>query len=153
MSLPTTSPGPGGSGPAAQYELDDAPERVDRDAVWGFLSTAAYWGRWRTREDVEKQLDAAWRLVGAYRRGDGAMVGFARAISDGVGFAYLCDVFVLPEARGAGLGKELVRVMVEEGPGADFRWVLFTEDAHGLYERFGFAPPDATCLVRPSRQG
>jgi len=130
------------------YELDDDPTRIQRDVVWGWLSTAAYWGRWRTRADVETQLDGAWRVVGAYRADTGAQVGFARAVSDGAGFAYLADVFVLAEHRGAGLGKRIVARMIDEGPGADFRWILFTADAHGLYEQYGFAAPDSTAMVR-----
>ena len=134
-----------------EYELDDDAARVDRDAVWAFLSTEAYWGRWRTRADVEAQLDSAWRVVGAYEAGTGALVGFARAVSDGVALAYLADVFVLPAARGRGLGEALVRTMVEEGRGGAFRWLLHTADAHGLYARFGFAAPDTTLLERPGR--
>ncbi|WP_436771889.1 GNAT family N-acetyltransferase [Yinghuangia sp. YIM S09857] len=135
-----------------EYEVDDTPARIDRDAVWAFLSTGAYWGKWRERPHLDKQLDASWRVVGAYRTADRAMVGFARAVSDGVSFAYLADVYVLPEARGHGLGQELVRVMVEEGDGRDFRWMLHTDDAHGLYARFGFAAPDSTYLERPGGQ-
>jgi GNAT superfamily N-acetyltransferase len=131
------------------YELDDDPDRIDRDAVWAFLSTDAYWGRWRSREHVERQIDSAWRVVGAYERTRGRMVGFARAFSDGVGSAYLADVFVHPDARGQGLGKALVHTMIEEGPGRDFRWMLHTDDAHGLYRSFGFSPPDHTYLERP----
>ncbi|WP_150951638.1 GNAT family N-acetyltransferase [Microbacterium testaceum] len=132
------------------YEIDDAPERIDRDTVWQWLSTEAYWGRWRSRADVEKQLDGAWRVVGAYHRDTGELVGFARAISDGVGFAYLADVFVVEGHRGHGLGKAIVARMIDEGPGPHLRWTLFTSDAHGLYERFGFAAPDPTALVRPA---
>ena len=62
-------------------------------------------------------------------------------------------MFVLPEHRGNALGKRVVEHMIDDGPGRDFRWVLFTADAHGLYEQFGFAAPDATAMVRPSRQG
>jgi GNAT superfamily N-acetyltransferase len=131
------------------FELDDDPARVDRDAVWRFLSTEAYWGRERRRADVEAQINTAWRIVAAYD-GGGATVGFARAVSDGVAFAYLADVYVDARARGTGLGTALVRTMVEDGPGRGFRWVLFTQDAHGLYTRFGFAAPDATAMVRPA---
>ena len=134
-----------------RFEIDDTPGRVDRDAVWRFLSTEAYWGRNRTRADVEAQLDDAWRLVAAYAE-DGATVGFARAVSDGVNFAYLADVYVEASARGAGLGTAIVRAMIEDGPGGAFRWTLFTSDAHGLYARFGFAVPDATAMVRPAAQ-
>jgi GNAT superfamily N-acetyltransferase len=131
------------------YELDDDPGRVDLDVVWAFLGGEAYWARWRTRDDVERQVRGAWRVVGAYETATGAMVGFARALSDGVALAYLADVFVLPEHRGAGLGGRLVAEMIDHGPGAGFRWLLHTADAHGLYARFGFAPPDATVLERP----
>lgn len=137
---------------ADDYDLDDDPDRIPRDTVWAWLSAEAYWGRWRTRADVEAQLDSAWRVVGAYRAGTDDLVGFARAASDGVAFAYLADVFVVDGHRGRGLGKRLLQTMIEEGPGRDFRWVLFTADAHGLYEQFGFAAPDATAMVRPPAQ-
>jgi GNAT superfamily N-acetyltransferase len=132
------------------YELDDDPARLDRDVMWEFLSQA-YWNRNRTRADFEAQLASAWRVVGAYEAATGRQVGFARAVSDGVFFAYLADVFVLPAARGAGLGKELVATMIDRGPGAGFRWTLHTADAHSLYRKFGFAEPDATYLERPRR--
>ena len=131
-------------------ELSADPSRLDHDWVWRMLSTQAYWGLWRTRADVEAQLDSAWRLIGAYDS-DGAQVGFARAVSDGVGFAYLADVIVDEAQRGRGIGKQLVAAMIDDGPGASFRWTLFTLDAHGLYEQFGFVPPDATAMVRPDR--
>lgn len=131
------------------FELNDDPGRIDVDRVWTFMSEHAYWARWRTREDVEKQVRGAWRVVGAY--GDtGELIGFARAVSDGVAFAYLADLYVDPAVRGRGLGKELVRVMIDAGPGADFRWALHTADAHSLYERFGFVRPDHTYLERPA---
>lgn len=130
------------------FELDDDPRRVDRDAVWNYLSTEAYWHLGRRREQVEQQIDGAWRVVGAYDA-SGATVGFGRAFSDGVGFAYLADVYVERAVRGRGLGIALVRFMVDDGPGRRFRWALHTLDAHGLYARFGFAPPDGSYLERP----
>jgi GNAT superfamily N-acetyltransferase len=134
------------------YELDDDPGRIDRDAVWQFLSTEAYWGRTRGRADFEAQLASAWRVVGAYETATGRQVGFARAISDGVATAYLSDVFILPAARGGGLGRELVATMIDRGPGADFRWSLHTSDAHELYRKYGFTEPDSRYMERPGRQ-
>ncbi|AZC14821.1 GNAT family N-acetyltransferase [Microbacterium sp. ABRD28] len=134
-----------------EYDVDDDPGRIQTDAVWAWLSTEAYWGRQRTRADVETQIAGAWRVVGAYRSDTGEQVGFARAVSDGVTFAYLADVFVNAAHRGSELGKRIVRLMIDEGPGRDFRWVLFTGDAHGLYAQFGFEAPDATAMVRPAR--
>jgi GNAT superfamily N-acetyltransferase len=128
------------------YDLDDDPARIDADAVWAFLSTEAYWGRERSRADLERQLREATRLVGLYHGAE--QVGFARIVSDGR-MAYLADVYVLEGLRGQGLGVELVRFAVEEGPHAGLRWMLHTRDAHGLYARFGFGPPDERYLERP----
>jgi GNAT superfamily N-acetyltransferase len=134
-----------------EYEVDDDPRRLQPGAVWAWLSTQAYWGRQRTRSDVDTQIRGAWRVVGAYRVDTGEQVGFARAVSDGVSFAYLADVFVLSHHRGRGLGKRILQLMINDGPGRDFRWTLFTADAHRLYAQFDFTPPDATALVRPAR--
>ena len=128
------------------YELDDDPARLDLVAIWAFLSTEAYWGRARTRELFERQVRGAARVMGLYHRDE--QVGFERAFTDGV-VVYLADVYVLPEHRGRGLGVELVRAMLDEGPLRDLRWLLHTRDAHALYERFGFGPPSERVMERP----
>ncbi len=89
----------------------------------------------------------AQRVVGLYD--GGRLIGFARAVTDGVAFVYLADVYVHPDYRGRGLGVELVREMVENGPYAERRWLLHTADAHGLYAKFGFAAPGPRLLERP----
>ena len=128
------------------YELDDDPARLDLDAIWSFLSAEAYWGRTRTRELFERQVREAARVIGLYL-GE-RQVGFERAFADGV-VAYLADVYVLSEHRGRGLGVELVRAMVDEGPLRDLRWLLHTRDAHALYATFGFVPPGERVMERP----
>lgn len=75
-------------------------------------------------------------------------VGFARVVSDGVTVAYLCDVFVLSNHRGRGLGVELVREAVDGAGLAGLKWMLHTDDAHELYRRFGFDAPAATAMER-----
>jgi GNAT superfamily N-acetyltransferase len=127
-------------------ELDDDPGRIDVDAVHHFLANESYWAEGRSRETVERLLREAQRVVGLY---DGErQVGFARAFTDGVSLVYLADVYVLPEYRGSGLGAELVREMVENGPFAELRWVLHTRDAHELYRRFRFGVPSKSLMER-----
>jgi GNAT superfamily N-acetyltransferase len=96
---------------------------------------------------VERLIREATRVVGLYRPG-GRQLGFARAVSDGVAFAYLADVYIHPEARGHGFGVELVREMVEAEPLAGVTWLLHTEDAHRLYKRFGFGAPSPKMMER-----
>lgn len=131
------------------HELDDDPRRIDIDVVHGFLSEHAYWAKGRERKRQVDLNRAAWRVLGLYR--GGRQLGYARVVSDGVSLAYLADLFVLQEERGRGLGAEIVRELVERGPLASLRWLLHTRDAHGLYERFGFAAPPIPVLDRPAR--
>jgi len=135
------------------YELDDDRARIDAAAVHRYLAEESYWARGRPYADVELLVREAARVVGLYH--DGRQVGFCRAARCAPGLFYLADVYVLPEHRGRGLGVELVREMVEHGPLAGRSWLLHTEDAHGLYRRFGFAEPGPRLLERvapvPSR--
>ena len=130
------------------FELDDDPARIDRDDVHRFLAEESYWARGRSRDVVDRLLDASARVVGLYDE-DGRQRGFSRTVSDGVAVAYLADVYVHAAVRGRGLGVELVRFTVDEGPFAAARWFLNTDDAHELYRRFGFGVPDATVMTRP----
>jgi ribosomal protein S18 acetylase RimI-like enzyme len=129
-------------------ELDDDAARVDRAEVHRFLSEEAYWATGRQRETQDRLIDEASRVVGVYD--DGRQVGFCRAFTDGVAVAYLADVYVLPAYRGRGLGEELVREMIDNGPFADVKWLLHTTDAHALYRKLGFAEPSYKVLERRS---
>ena len=132
------------------YELDDAKDRVDRAEVHRFLSQEAYWATGRPRETQDRLIDEASRIVGLYL--DGEQIGFCRAFTDGLAVAYLADVYVRPEHRGRGLGEELVREMIDNGPYAHVKWLLHTTDAHSLYRKFGFGEPSFRVLERPARK-
>ena len=131
---------------APGLELDDDRRRVDASAVHAWLSAESYWARDRSLAEVEASIAGASRVVGLYE--DGRQAGFARVVSDDLTFAYLADVYVLARLRGRGLGEELVREAVDNGPHAGLRWMLHTLDAHGLYRRLGFGPPDGRFMER-----
>jgi GNAT superfamily N-acetyltransferase len=128
------------------YELDDDRARIDRKAVHRYLTEESYWAKGRSRDVMDALIAGAARVVGLYR--DGIQVGFTRAVSDGHVQSYLADVYVLGEHRGRGLGVELVRFSVDEGPLAKTRWYLHTRDAHDLYRKFGFGEPSERVLER-----
>ncbi len=130
------------------YELDDDPARIDRAAVHRYL-TRSYWAEGRSREVQDDLIDGSARVVGLYY-GD-EQIGFSRTLSDGHAQSYLADVYVLEEHRGRGLGVELVRFSVDEGPLASTKWFLHTRDAHDLYRKFGFSEPSDRVLERDGR--
>jgi len=128
------------------YELDDDVGRIDIDAVHAYIGGESYWAKGRSRETMERLVKEASRIVGLYD--GGTQVGFCRAVTDGATFAYLADVYVLEHHRGRGLGIELVREMIDRGPYAGLRWLLFTKDAQGLYGLFGFRGPSDRLMER-----
>jgi len=120
------------------------PSDIDLDVVHGFLSHDAYWCRNVPRELLAKAI-ANSLCFSAFD--DGRQVGFARVVSDRATFAYLCDVFVLPDARAKGVSKAMMQAIdVHPDLQGLRRFLLATADAHGLYAQFGFEP-----ITRPER--
>lgn len=127
------------------YEISTDPARLDVDVIHGFLRTA-YWSPGVAREVVERSI-ANSIPFGLYAP-DRAQAGFARVITDRATFAYLGDVFVLPEHRGRGLGVWLVETVLAHPDLQGLRrFHLATFDAHTLYERFGFRPSDPAVMM------
>jgi GNAT superfamily N-acetyltransferase len=129
-----------------EYEISDELGRVDRELVYRYLAFESYWAKGRSREVFERSLVNSLCL-GAYDAG-GALVGFARVVTDDATFAWLCDLFVVPEHRGKGVASALVRA-VREHPRLStvFRIMLATKDAHELYRRHGYRPMDASLFM------
>jgi GNAT superfamily N-acetyltransferase len=122
------------------FRISSAPAELDRERVHRWLSTDAYWAIGRPREVQDAAIDGS-RNYGAYDEASGDQVAYARVVTDGVTFAWLCDVYVDPAVRGERVGLALVEHIVAELEAARVRRiVLVTGDAHGLYERFGFTP-------------
>ena len=127
-----------------EYLISTDRSRLDVKLIHDFLSNHAYWASGRSREVVERSIESSLPF-GIYL--GRKQVGFARIVTDYATFAWVADVFVLPEHRGRGLGKWLMEVIVAHPRLQGFRrWVLSTKDAHGLYERLGFQK-----LHRPER--
>jgi GNAT superfamily N-acetyltransferase len=129
-----------------EFELDDDRVRLDMARIVGWLSES-YWARSQPEAAIRRSWDAAGVVVGLYHGEE--MIGCARAITDFSRFAYLSDVFVEPAFRGHGLGRWLVQTMIEHPAVPRVRWVLHTNDAHGLYRQFGFDAADETVMQRP----
>jgi GNAT superfamily N-acetyltransferase len=120
-----------------ERHISTDPAELDMDLVHGFLTTS-YWAQGISRELVERSI-AGSIPFGVFE--SGRQVGFARVISDRATVAYIADVFVLPEARGRGMGRWLVETIVRHPELQGLRrWILFTSDAHGLYAKVGFVP-------------
>jgi len=130
------------------------PARLDVDAIHAFLTTS-YWSEGIPRDIVERALRGSlcFGLYQGEEEGE-RQVGLARVVTDAATFAYLCDVYVLPELRGRGLGRWLMACVMEHPDLQGLRrFNLVTRDAHELYRPFGFTEirnPDRHMeIVRP----
>jgi GNAT superfamily N-acetyltransferase len=127
----------------ADYEITSDKGRLDLAAIHAFLSEA-YWSPGIPRAVVERAI-ANSLCFGVLH--EGHQVGFARVVTDRATFAYLADVYVLPEHRGNGLARRLMEAIAAHPDLQGLRrFLLATRDAHGLYARFGFRP-----LAHPER--
>jgi GNAT superfamily N-acetyltransferase len=128
------------------FVLSDDPRSLDVVQVHRWLSERAYWALGRSMDLQRKAIDGS-RVYGIRRLDDpvvgavGAQVAFARAVTDGATFAWVCDVFVEESVRGLGLGRWLVGHIVQTLEQAGVaRVVLATRDAHEVYAAVGFQP-------------
>lgn len=126
------------------YLISTDRSRLDVELIHDFLSQTSYWATGRTRDVVQRSIENSLPF-GIYKGSD--QIGFARIVTDYATFAWVADVFVLPEHRGQGLSKWLMEVILSHPELQGFRrWDLATKDAHSLYARFGFI-----ALHRPER--
>ena len=123
----------------SSFEVNTDPSQLDIPMIYRFLSEQSSWAVGISRPIVERAIESSL-CFGGYL--NGRQIAFARVITDFATFAYLADVFVVPEYRGSGYGKQLVAVVLRHPSLQRLRrFMLATNDAHGLYERFGFATP------------
>lgn len=120
-----------------EYEIDDDQKRLDLDAMHRFIA-GTYWAEGVPRDVVERSVANSLNL-GLYYRG--TQVGLTRAVTDRATFAWVCDVFVLPEHRRRGLGHWMIQTLRGHPDLAGIRrFMLATADAHQVYADCGFTP-------------
>ena len=123
------------------YRISTDADAMDLDAIHAYLSVS-YWSQGVPRDIVAKAIGGSL-CFGLFKNEQ--QVGFARVVTDRATFAYLCDVYVLEDHRGRGLGAWLMEAVIGHPHLQGLRrFVLATRDAHPLYEKFGFVP-----LARP----
>ncbi|MEZ5308956.1 MAG: GNAT family N-acetyltransferase [Pyrinomonadaceae bacterium] len=140
MSFTTTKQLPG----LGALEISTDRSRLQLSVIQNFLNNDSYWAKNRTGEQTEIAIKNSL-CFGVYSADK--QIGFARVVSDRSTFAYVGDVFVLPEFQGHGLGKWLMETILAHPELQNLRrWILATFDAHKLYEQYGFHE-----LVHPER--
>jgi GNAT superfamily N-acetyltransferase len=129
------------------YLISDDKTKTDKSVVLDFLSKS-YWANTRPHDRTIKAIDNCYCL-GVFK--EDKQVGFARVISDGATFFYICDVFVMEDHRGKGIGKKLIEIIINAEEFEGMMGLLGTLDAHGLYEKYGFIKDPERFMKRPPK--
>lgn len=127
------------------YTFIRRPSGTHIDAIYTLLKST-YWANKRTRAEVEASLDHSIAIMAL--DASGKVVGCARAVTDRVTFAWICDVVVDEKLRGRGVGKQLVGKLIDHPHVTNTRKILVTKDAQGLYRQFGFKTHPFECMVK-----
>lgn len=128
-------------------EVSSDKSRLQMERVFALLKST-YWAKNRSREQIEKSIENSL-CFGVFT--DGVQVGFARVITDFATTFYLCDVVVDEAYRAQGLGTLLVQTIADDERLHGLRGMLLTENAHGLYEKFGFRRDGERFMQKPNK--
>jgi ribosomal protein S18 acetylase RimI-like enzyme len=126
-----------------EFSISTNKDYLDLSLIHHFLSQEAYWSKGIPKETVKRAIENSPLCFGVYkydrRKEVYEQVGFARVITDSATFAYLCDVFIVPEYRKLGLSKWLMDIITSHPDLKGVRrFMLATHDAHSLYVQYGF---------------
>jgi len=131
------------------FTISTDPGKLDFDVVFGFLAQAKWW-----TELTSESLERALRHSLCFSLKEcGRQIGFARIITDFVTYAYLCDVYIVEERRGRGLGSWLIHSVLEHPDLKNLKRVaLITHDAQDFYLGLNFCfLPDCNCYMERLR--
>jgi N-acetylglutamate synthase-like GNAT family acetyltransferase len=118
------------------YEISADKKLLDLAVIHDFLASQSYWAKGIPFEVMEKSITNSL-CFGVYHQGK--QVGFARVVTDYATIAYVGDVFIIEPYRGKGLGKRLIKTIIDHPGLRGLRlWFLGTRDAHDLYGKYGF---------------
>lgn len=105
----------------------------------------ADWWPERTKDGIRKLLSHGI-VVGAWQ--DKQLIGFCRAVSDGVYRAYVEDVVVLGAHRGQGIGRQLIDKMMKELGSIEMVSLFCSAKLSEYYEKSGFKPTGQIVMHR-----
>jgi GNAT superfamily N-acetyltransferase len=118
------------------FQISSDPDLVDFEVIYHYLHFESHWAAGIPAEKLKAAIKNSF-CFGVYM--GNSQAGFARVVTDKATFAYICDVFILPEFRALGLSKWLIQTIVNHPELKGLRrWSLATADAHSLYSQFGF---------------
>ena len=117
------------------YYIYDDRNKVQLDDVKSLLKQS-YWASDRDVETIQISINNSICFSLFHNK---KQIGFGRVVTDFASVAYISDVIIDSKHRTQGLGKWLVNTIVNDSRWKSKLQLLVTDDAHSLYEEFGFS--------------
>jgi GNAT superfamily N-acetyltransferase len=118
-----------------EFTLSTDQSKLDIAFIHDYLCNQSYWAEGRDLETVKKSIQNSV-CFGVFNGNQ--QVGFARVVTDYSTFAWLCDVFIVEDHQGMGLGKWMIESVVKYPDLEHLKIMLLaTRDAHDLYRKYG----------------
>lgn len=130
----------------AKIRFSDRKSQIDLQQLQNLFQQGAFWAQNRDLEDLEIAIANSNPVVSAWYGSE--LIAFARATSDGVYRATIWDVVVHPNYRGLGLGKNLVKFLLDRPLMQRVeRIYLMTTYQQSFYQKLGFETNSSTTMV------
>jgi len=138
------------------FLLSDDKDKLQLSVVYDYL-TNSYWSQGISSQLIERAIanSLCFGLYLTTQENSRRQIGFARVTTDKASFAYLADVFILPDYENLGLGSALMSFVMQHTDLQGLRrFMLCTRDAHGLYKKFGFTEVEnPKMMMQITKQG
>lgn len=120
----------------SDYHLSSDKKKMQWHVIHQWLANHSYWAQNIPFERVKSAGEHSF-AVGIFH--SESQIGYARIVTDYTSFGYIADVFIIEEHRRRGLSKILLECIMNLDWVKELRrLMLYTDDAHGLYRKFGF---------------
>lgn len=101
------------------------------------LQQGAPWSRHRSLEQLRKAMDHSQLLITGWY--ENRLIACARVLTDYVYRAIVFDVIVHPDFQGRGIGRDLMRRVVDDPSLKEVEYFfLYTQDKEEFYQRIGW---------------
>ncbi len=129
-------------------QFSEDKSKIDLNQLKELFRVTAFWAQTRRVEDLAVAIANSEPVVSVWDQD--RLIGFARAISDGVYRATIWDVLIHPDYQGSGLGRKLVDTVLSHPCISQVERVyLMTTYQQGFYTRIGFqcSNPQTTMVL------
>jgi len=116
----------------------------NEDEMVELYKAGGWWKDTYNKSGVKHLIKGSFAFAVVVDKKSGKAIGMGRLLSDGISDAYIQDLVILPEYRNLGIGKQLVKKLVEYCHSKGVRWIgLISEpDQDNFYNAIGFKKMD-----------